>query len=90
MIVVYSLFLKVDYKVLLSTRKELKKMEEKRKKLEQWLIDTMTATEEEIDLIYSINGQTLESVEDILYSRTGYRSLDQIIGEKEEEEEDYE
>lgn len=58
-------------------------MDKERLKLEQWLIDTMTATEEEIDLIYSINGQTLESVEDILYSRTGYRSLDQIIGNDE-------
>lgn len=65
-------------------------MEKEREKLESWLIDTMTATEEEIDLIYSINGQTLESLEDILYSRTGYRSLDQILGEEDEDEEDEE
>jgi len=64
-------------------------MDKERLKLEQYLIDTMTATEDEIDLVYSINGQTLESAEDILYSRTGYRSLDQIIGE-DEEDEDYE
>lgn len=64
-------------------------MDKERLKLEQYLIDTMTATEDEIDLVYSINGQTLESAEDILYSRTGYRSLDQIIG-KDEEDEDYE
>lgn len=63
-------------------------MDKERLKLEQYLIDTMTATEDEIDLVYSINGQTLESAEDILYSRTGYRSLDQIIGE-DEEDEDY-
>ena len=63
-------------------------MEKERLKLEQWLIDTMTATEDEIDLIYSINGRTLESVEDILYSRTGYRSLDQIIGNDEGDDEE--
>lgn len=58
-------------------------MEKERLELEQWLIDTMTATQEEIDLVCYINGTNLESLEDILYVRTGYRSLDQIIGNDE-------
>lgn len=57
-------------------------------KLENYLIDNMIATPEEIDLVTMINGYSLESLEDILYARTGYRSLDQILGE--EEDEDYE
>ena len=36
------------------------------------------ATENEICLITSINGTNLETFEDILYCRTGYRSLEQI------------
>lgn len=68
-------------------------MKKEEKRLENYLLDYCIATEEEIDLICAINGQNLESLEDILYVRTGYRSLDQIIGkdeEDEEEDEDYE
>ena len=36
------------------------------------------ATEEELQLITSINGINLESLESVLYCRTGYRSLEQI------------
>lgn len=35
------------------------------------------ATEEEIHLVCCINGHTLESLENILYARTGYRSFEQ-------------
>ena len=55
-------------------------------KLEEYLIDSMIATPEEVDLITMINGYSLESLEDILYARTGYRSLDQILGEEEDED----
>jgi len=36
------------------------------------------ATEAELQLITSINGFNLESLESVLYCRTGYRSLEQI------------
>ncbi len=49
-------------------------------KLWDYLIETMTATEEELCLVTSINGTSLESMESVLYCRTGYRSLDQIEG----------
>ena len=49
------------------------------KKLWDYLENTETATKEEICLVTSINGTNLESLESILYSHTGYRSLEQIL-----------
>ena len=46
--------------------------------LYDYLIDCSIATSDEISLVTSINGYSLDSLESILYSRTGYRSLDQI------------
>jgi len=53
-------------------------MEKQQQELENYLIDFNIATEEEIRLVTSINGTNLESLESILYSRTGYRTLEQI------------
>lgn len=44
----------------------------------QYLIENYIATEEEITLVCNINGHTQETLEDILYARTGYRSFEQI------------
>jgi len=56
---------------------EQKKIDE----LEEYLIESGTATQREIHLIYDINGYSLKSLEDILFVRTGYHSLDQILDE---------
>ena len=40
------------------------------------LITYEIATENELQLITDINGYTLETLEDVLYARTGYRSWD--------------
>ena len=53
-------------------------MNEEMTVLWDYLIETMTATEEELCLITSINGTNLDSLESVLYCRTGYRSLEQI------------
>tara|TARA_R110000787_G_scaffold224042_1_gene332287 strand:+ start:46 stop:228 length:183 start_codon:yes stop_codon:yes gene_type:complete len=42
------------------------------------LIETGLATEDELCLVTSINGTNLESLESVLYCRTGYRSLEQL------------
>ena len=42
------------------------------------LIDLGIATEEEITLVTSINGTNEEAYNDILFVRTGYRSLEQL------------
>lgn len=48
-------------------------------KIESFLIDNGIATLEEINLVSKINGYTIEMLQDILYVRTGYRSLEQIM-----------
>jgi hypothetical protein len=53
-------------------------MNEKEEELYDYLVDYGIATEKEIGLVCSINGTNLESLESILYSRTGYRDLEQI------------
>ena len=60
-------------------------MDKEMHELWDYLIDYEIATEDEIKLVTSINGTNLDTFESILYSRTGYRSLDQI---KECEEDD--
>jgi len=42
------------------------------------LIDLNIATEEEIALVTSINGNNEQTYNDILFSRTGCRSLEQF------------
>lgn len=43
-----------------------------------YLVESGTATEDEISLVCSINGTNEDSLNAILYSRTGYRDLEQI------------
>ena len=43
-----------------------------------YLIETGTATEDECRLVCSICGNRLSSLESILYSRVGYRTLEQV------------
>ena len=47
-----------------------------------YLIESGIATEDEICLVTSIIGCNEESLNSILYSRTGYRSLEQILDEE--------
>ena len=53
-------------------------MNKKMNELWDYITEYEIATEDEICLITSINGTNLDTFESILYSRTGYRSLDQI------------
>ena len=43
-----------------------------------YIIENSIATEEELSLITSINGMNEESLNSVLYCRTGYRSVEQI------------
>ena len=60
-------------------------MDKDTQELYDYLMDYEIATEKEISLVCSINGTNLDSLESILYSRTGYRDLEQI----KDMEEDY-
>lgn len=57
---------------------------------EYWdfLVDQGIATDEELRLVTSINGYNIETLDDVLYVRTGYRDYEQYIGEDQEEDED--
>lgn len=48
----------------------------------QYLIENNIATKEEITLVCNINGHSQETLDDILYARTGYRSFEQIQEEE--------
>ena len=47
-----------------------------------YLVESEIATEEELDLITCINGYSVETLNDVIYARTGYRSLDQLIDDE--------
>ena len=42
------------------------------------LIELDIATENEIDLVCHIKGWTIDTLNDILYARTGYRNLEEM------------
>ena len=44
----------------------------------EWLLDNGIATNEELKLITGINGLTIETLNDVLYYRTGYRDREQM------------
>jgi hypothetical protein len=47
-------------------------------KIWDFLLDNCIATKEELKLITCINGYNEEALNDILYARTGYRSIEQF------------
>lgn len=53
-------------------------MDKEMHELWDYIIDCRIATEDEVALVTSINGTNLEAFESILFSRTGYRDLEQI------------
>ena len=44
-----------------------------------YIIEMSIATEDELCLVTSINGTNEDSFNSVLYSRTGYHSMEQII-----------
>ena len=53
--------------------------EKKAEELYTFLVECTIATETEISLVECMCGVSLETLEGILYARTGYRSIDQVI-----------
>lgn len=46
---------------------------------EKWdLLVEMGVSEETLDIITSINGYNLQTLEDVLYAKFGYRSFEQL------------
>tara|TARA_R110000803_G_scaffold8577_8_gene27431 strand:+ start:2133 stop:2312 length:180 start_codon:yes stop_codon:yes gene_type:complete len=53
-------------------------MEKNQEELWDYMVEMNIATDDELSLVCSINGTTLESMESVLYVKTGYRSLKQV------------
>lgn len=53
-----------------------------------YIIENEIASEETLNVVTSINGFSLETLEDVLYSTTGYRSFSQLDDVEDEEEDD--
>ena len=43
-----------------------------------YLLECGYATEDELQLVTNINGWSVESMESVIYAKTGYRNLDQL------------
>ena len=50
-------------------------------KVWDYLLETEIATENELQLVTNINGYNEETMNDIIYSKTGYRNLEQLKSE---------
>ena len=50
-----------------------------------YLVEQGVATEEELQLVTNINGFTVETLNDVIYARTGYRDYFQLADIEEEE-----
>lgn len=57
-------------------------------KLWDYLVEGMYFTDDEIRLVVDINGYSIETLNDCIYARYGFRSWEQMTREEEEEEED--
>lgn len=51
----------------------MERMKEKISEMWDWLLDAGIATEDELQLVTDINGYSLETLNDVLFARTGYR-----------------
>ena len=53
-------------------------MDDRLREIWDYIVETGIATEDELRLVTSINGTNEDSLNSVLYSRTGYRSLEQL------------
>ena len=54
------------------------KTDQEKEDLHDYLLEHSIATEDEVSLVTSIMGYNLDALEGILFSKTGYRTLEQI------------
>ena len=53
-----------------------------------YLVEQGVATEEELRLISDINGFSIETLNDVIYARTGYRDYYQLADIEEEQQQE--
>ena len=54
-------------------------MDQQIEKLWDLIVNYELATEQSLQLVTRLNGYTLETMEDVLYALTGYRSYEQFM-----------
>ena len=57
-------------------------MENTIERIWDYLVETETATEKELQLVTNINGYNEDTLNSVIYARTGYRSLEQLQEEE--------
>jgi hypothetical protein len=50
-----------------------------------YIVDKNIASEEALTLITNINGYSVDTLNDVIYALTGYRSMEQLEGDDEED-----
>lgn len=60
-------------------------MNERENEIWETLVETGIATNEELGLAVALCGTTEETLNSVLYIRTGYRTIEQMFAEEEEE-----
>ncbi len=48
----------------------------------EYIVDSGIATEDELKLITDINGYSVDTLNDVIYCRTGYHSVEQLNDEE--------
>lgn len=56
-------------------------MDKRKNEIWDYIIDNGIATEEELKLVTCINGYNEETLNNVIYVRTGYRSIEQLQDE---------
>ena len=54
-------------------------MRDEKSRIWDAIIENGIATEEELQLVTNINGYNEESLNDVIYARTGYRDIEQFL-----------
>ena len=52
-----------------------------KEQLWDYLVEQGIATEEELELVCNINGYSVETLNDVIYARTGYHDVEQLEDE---------
>jgi len=60
-------------------------MFEKENEIYEYIINNGIASEEALNLITNINGYSVDTLNDVIYALTGYRSIEQLEDEEDEE-----
>ena len=51
---------------------------EEKDKVWDYIVETQIATEEELRLVTCINGYTVDTLNSVIYARTGYHDMEQL------------